>query len=131
MSISSANSAGTATRRVETLTSGTSYTVPAKVFYVNATLIGAGGSGHSSTNAGDYTGSQMPDGKGGQIVTTTVTTTPGASIAYAIGAGGAAKNTGQQGGSSGGSTTFTGATTAGAYDADLVSTKFDCDEGCP
>ena len=82
------------TRYHTTLTSGTSWTVPAGVTYVNVTLCGAGGGGDTS----GY------EGKGGMVVTSTLSTTPGASITYAIGAGGSS--------AAGGSTTFTGATTA-------------------
>jgi hypothetical protein len=111
MSVSSANApAGGKTRYVETLTSGTSWTVPAGVEYVNATLIGGGGAGGRCAN--DGSGFPAGDGTGGQIISTTVTTTPGASIAYAIGAGGTAAPSNGSSGGSGGSTTFTGATTA-------------------
>ena len=95
ISVIPAASAASKTRYVETLTSGTSYTVPASVTYVNATLIGGGGGG----------GGASVQGAGGAIIETNLTTTPGNSIAYAIGAGGGAN-------SAGGSTTFTGVTTA-------------------
>lgn len=104
MSISSANAVGVPTRKVVTLTSGTSWTVPAKVTYVNAKLFGGGGAGNGNITSGSYYVSG--DGASGQVIETTVTTTPGASIAYSIGAGGTAN------GGAGGSTTFTGATTA-------------------
>ena len=112
MSVSSANAPAAAgkTRYVETLTSGTSWTVPAGVTYVNATLIGGGGAGGRCAN--DGSGFRAGDGTGGQIISTTVTTTPGASIAYAIGAGGTAAPGNNTSGGNGGSTTFTGATTA-------------------
>ncbi len=156
------------TRRVISLTSGTSWTVPAGVTYVNATLIGGGG-GTGSTggtasnaNAGNtggtttftgatsavggvglqvpvYAGQDAGGGSGGtatagvvnsglggigyiysrqfsnsgffitpaqpvaqagQIFTTNVTTTPGASITYSIGAGGTG-GTAPAGGSAG------------------------------
>lgn len=104
-------SAGSKTRKVETLTSGTSWTVPAGVTYVNATLIGGGGGGCSNGNINEAR--PHPSGSGGQIITTTVNTTPGNSIAYAIGAGGAgATNDNGDNGSDGGTTTFTGATSA-------------------
>lgn len=109
MSISSANAAAASkTRRVETLNSGTSWTVPAGVEFVNATLIGGGGGGGGGDNTTNARGS---DGLGGQIVTTTVTTTPGASITYAIGTGGSGGGTNTTG-TTGGTTTFTGATDA-------------------
>jgi hypothetical protein len=112
MSVSSANApAGGKTRYVETLTSGTSWTVPTGVEYVNATLIGAGGSGGTSTNGGNAEDIGH-DGMGGQIITTSVTTTPGASISYTIGAGGTNPAATSTPGNAGGSTTFTGATTA-------------------
>jgi hypothetical protein len=92
------------TRFVLTLTSGTSWTVPSGVTYVNVTLRGGGGGG-----AGGFTTGIGRDGNGGQVVTSTLATTPGASITYAIGAGG----TGSTGaGNTGGTTTFTGATSA-------------------
>tara|TARA_R110000822_G_scaffold55447_1_gene140950 strand:- start:461 stop:910 length:450 start_codon:yes stop_codon:yes gene_type:complete len=101
VSVFPAASAASKTRYVTTLTSGTSYTVPAGVTYVNATLFGGGGGGQR-----DLPGST---GTGGQVITTNVSTTPGNSIAYAIGAGG----TGTGGaGNVGGTTTFAGATSA-------------------
>jgi len=62
MSISSANAPAAAgkTRYVETLTSGTSWTVPAGVTYVNATLVGGGsiayaiGAGGAGGASGDF-----------------------------------------------------------------------------
>ena len=111
MAISSANaSAAPKVRKVETLTSGTSWTVPAGVEYVNATRIGGGGSGGLPASADAL--NQAQPGCGGQIITTSVTTTPGASIAYAIGAGGASQTSNANYGNAGGNTTFTGATTA-------------------
>ena len=101
MAVSKLNpvAAASKTRYVETLLSGTSWTVPAGVTYVNATLVGGGGGGGSGGPT------PRPFSSGGQVITTSVTTTPGASIAYAIGAGGIQNSTG-------GNTTFTGATTA-------------------
>ena len=88
--------AASKTRYVVTLLSGTSWTVPAGVTYVNARLYGAGGGGQN--------GMEVRGGPG-QIVTTNVATTPANTVAYTIGAGGG-NNT------AGGNTTFTGATTA-------------------
>jgi hypothetical protein len=100
-------------RIVVTLTSGTSWTVPNGVTNINATLFG-GGSGASGSRAGlnttDYGQAGKP-GAGGQVITSNVSTTPGASISYAIGAGGTAGSGTGEGGA-GGNTTFTGATTA-------------------
>ena len=92
---------------IVTLTSGTSWTVPTGVTNINATLQGGGGGGGSTRVVG-ASADKMTDGSPGnpgQMITTNVATTPGASIAYAIGAGGAAASTG-------GTTTFTGATSA-------------------
>jgi len=98
-SVFPAPSAASKTRYVETLSSGTSWTVPAGVTYVNATLIGAGGGGGAG-------GTPPPiPGFSGQVITTNVATTPGNTVAYAIGAGGGFAT-------AGGDTTFTGATTA-------------------
>jgi hypothetical protein len=111
-SVFPAPSAASKTRYVETLTSGTSWTVPAGVTYVNATLVGAGGQGGSWGSAG-FKGNP---GHGGQIIHTTINTTPGASISYSIGAGGSGTFGHNAYGGTGGNTTFTGATTAlGGY----------------
>jgi hypothetical protein len=93
------------TRFVLTLTSGTSWTVPTGVTYVNVTLQGGGAGGFGgSTNS--YAG------RPGQMISSTLTTTPGASISYSIGAGGTAGNGTSTPSGSGGTTTFTGATSA-------------------
>lgn len=91
-----------------TLTSGTSYTVPAGVTYLNVTLMGGGGAGSRGKQfaEGSYSTSA---GYPGQIVSSTLAVTGGASIAYAIGAGGTPAN---PNGGTGGTTTFTGATSA-------------------
>ena len=94
------------TRFITTLTSGTSYTVPTGVTYVNVTLHGGGGGSYASASTnGSQTG--MP----GQMISSNLTTTPGGSIAYAIGAGGTA-GSGPTAAGVGGTTTFTGATSA-------------------
>lgn len=91
-----------------TLTSGTSWTVPTGVTFVNVTLLGGGGGG-ASTSIYDRAGR---DGMAGQVISSTLSATAGASIGYAIGAGGGGGATGGNSGATGGSTTFTGATTA-------------------
>ena len=98
------------TRFATTLTSGTSYTVPAGVTYLNVTLVGGGGGGGSSVSP---MSNGYPDsGLGGQIVSSTFATTPGAAITYAIGAGGGGAGGGNAYGGTGGTTTMTGATSA-------------------
>jgi hypothetical protein len=106
ISVIPAPSAAGKTRKVDMLTSGSSYTVPAGVTYVIATLHGGGGGGGRSADAG----AKANDGAPGQRITTTVNTTPGASISYSIGAGGTGATS--SAGGAGGNTTFTGATTA-------------------
>jgi len=161
------------TRYFSNLLSGTSWTVPAGVTYVNVTLIGGGGGsgsgigtdftgnngnaggtttftgatsavggagiivaggrasnngggqwgsptagiansglgalgyqyGNSVSNSGYSTNGAYAQGQAGQVITSTVSTTPGASITYAIGAGGTPGATGGGGGAgaSGGS----------------------------
>jgi hypothetical protein len=98
---------GGKTRYVVTLTSGTSWTVPAGVTYVNATLVGGGGGGANYTGSGYVSVPPLS----GQQITTNVATTPGASISYSIGAGGSHGGFDSNGGA-GGTTTFTGATSA-------------------
>lgn len=119
ISVFPAPSAASKTRYVETLTSGTSWTVPAEVTYVNVTLVGGGGGGASNGNTDTRA---HPYAGGGQIISTKVTTTPGASVSYSIGAGGAgAVSDGGDAGGTGGTTTFTGATSATGG----ISAKFD------
>jgi hypothetical protein len=108
----SLSSLGAKTMRRLTLTSGTSWTVPAGVTFVNVTLVGGGGGGggaqYSPSSDQNWYGNGA-DGLGGQIISSTLSCTPADTIAYAIGAGG---NGGQGQGSVGGTTTFTGATSA-------------------
>jgi hypothetical protein len=111
LSVFPAPSAASKTRKIEVLTSGTSWTVPAGVTYVNATLIGGGGAGGGGGSSSSWS-PLAGFGQGGQITKTTVTTTPGATITYSIGAGGTAAANRTSAGGPGGSTTFTGATTA-------------------
>jgi hypothetical protein len=87
------------------LTSGTSYTVPAGVTSLNVKLVGGGGGGGGSNIQ------QGVDGEGGTIAASTISTTPGATITYAIGAGGTGGAYNQNGGT-GGTTSMTGATSA-------------------
>ncbi len=94
------------TRFAVTLTSGTSYTVPAGVTYLNVTLQGGGAGAYSSTST-----NSSQNASAGQMISSTLAATPGATITYAIGAGGTAGNGGTQAGA-GGTTTFTGATSA-------------------
>jgi hypothetical protein len=96
------------TRYATTLLSGTTYTVPTGVTYLNVTLYGGGGGGGGGANV---TEGQGQNGIGGSIISSTLSVTPGASITYAIGAGGAG-GVGADG-DVGGTTTFTGATSAG------------------
>ena len=105
-----ANASSKTPKRV-TLTSGTSWTVPTGVTAINVTLQGGGAGGSPGVQSAAPNGSTVyyvPGNKGnpGNFVTTYLTTTPGAGITYAIGAGGSGN------GGTGGSTTFTGATTA-------------------
>jgi hypothetical protein len=88
ISVFPAPSAASKTRYVETLTSGTTYTVPAGVNYLNVTTIGGGGNG-SGIKRNSYAGSTGSDGG-----TTTFT---GATSA----AGGQAGPVGNAGGSTG------------------------------
>jgi len=101
-----APSAGGKTEYKTTLTSGTSWTVPAGVTYVNVCLMGGGGSG-----GGDNANSIDHNGYPGAVIFSTLATTPGTSIAYSIGAGGSGASVNAQG-NPGGTTTFTGAASA-------------------
>lgn len=94
------------TRFLTTLTSGTSWTVPAGVTYVNVTLRGGGGG-----TAYAIQGSQ--EANGGQVVSATLSVTPGGSVTYAIGAGGAGGTSGSPNGLDGGTTSFSAATALG------------------
>lgn len=114
-SVFPAPSAGSKTRKITTLNSGTSYTVPAGVNYINVTTIGGGGAGAGGSSTDARSGYTFSNGHGGQIVMSTVNTTPGATINYTIGAGGnttGSSGNGPSGGNAGGTTTFTGADSA-------------------
>lgn len=102
--------ASSKTRRALTFLSGTSWTVPADVTFVNVTLVGGGGGGSGASTGNPST--LGVNGRGGQVISSTLSTTPGASITYAIGAGGSAAGGSNSGGGVGGTTTFTGATSA-------------------
>jgi hypothetical protein len=108
ISVIPAPSAASKTMFRTTLTSGTSYTVPAGVTYLNVTLVGGGGGGGGGSPS---SGKNINDGVGGQIISSTLSATAGATINYEIGSGGSAVGGGSTGGS-GGTTTFTGATSA-------------------
>lgn len=120
ISVADGNAAGwgavgsSKTPRRLTLTSGSSWTVPAGVTFVNVTLRGGGGGGHKTVfqQAAYVMGTPQGRGNGGQIVSSTVTTTPGASISYSIGGGGAGGTVNGSAGGTGGTTTFVGATSA-------------------
>lgn len=105
-SVFPAPAAGSKTAYRTMLTSGTSYTVPAGVSYLNVTLQGGGGGGATSQTLGP-----VGDGNGGETILSTLSVTAGASISYAIGAGGSA-GTRYTNGGAGGTTSFTGATSA-------------------
>jgi hypothetical protein len=112
LSVFPAPSAASKTRFMTTLTSGTTWTVPTGVTYVNVTLVGGGGGGGATGNATVNASNGYP----GECISSIVTTTPGATISYAIGAGGGGgtwtPNVGAAPGGTGGTTTFTGATSA-------------------
>lgn len=108
MAISSANAAAAPkTMFRTTLTSGSSYTVPTGVTYLNVTLQGGGGGGGGSNDAP----SAGNDGLPGERISSTFAVTSGATITYAIGAGGTGGSEAGRGGA-GGTTTMTGATSA-------------------
>jgi hypothetical protein len=106
------------------LTSGTSYTIPAGVTKIKATVVGGGG-GSSSTSA-NGTG-----GGGGGTAVKYFTVTPGASITYAVGAAGTAGSNGGASTVTVGATTITGnggtagSTTANSYSSGGSATNGD------
>jgi hypothetical protein len=97
---------------IEVKTSSGSFTVPAGVTRLKLTLIGGGGSGARWPASFGANGGGSSGGGGGAVIGT-VTVTPGASIAYTVGAGGAQQNTQGAGGFDGGDTTMSGMTASG------------------
>jgi hypothetical protein len=85
------------------LTSGSSWTVPAGVTSINVLVVGGGGGGASNNRFG-----AGGCGGGGCNLSLAFATTPGASIAYSIGGGGAT-------GSNGSSSTFGSLTATGGF----------------
>lgn len=94
------------------LTSGTSWTVPADWNDADNTieLIGGGGGGSSV----DPVAYGVGGGGGAYAAISNLSLTPGASITYAVGAGGAGGLNGGSNGANGGDTWFNGATCAGS-----------------
>jgi hypothetical protein len=93
-------------RYVVNLTSGTSWTIPTGVTAINATLQGGGGGGGPGRFSSSGYTIDGSFGIPGQSISTYISgLTPGNTITYAIGAGGAAA-------ANGGTTTMTGATNA-------------------
>ena len=117
-SVYPAPAAGGKIQKRETLTSGTSWTVPTGVTDINVLLVGGGGGAAGQGTSTENQGASR--GQPGASIWSTITTTPAASISYAIGAGGTGGANSTTSGGAGGNTTFTGATTAaggvgGAY----------------
>jgi hypothetical protein len=111
-SVFPAPAASSKTMYRRTLTSGTSYTVPAGVTYLNVLLVGGGGGAGGSSGPSGTPRNSVASATPGESIYSTLTVTPGASIAYAIGAGGGGGGGGADSGAAGGTTTFTGATSA-------------------
>ena len=114
MAVSSlvAPSAASKTMFRTTLTSGTSYTVPAGVTYLNVLLVGGGGGAGGSSGPSSTIRNSVATATPGESIYSTLSATAGASIAYTIGAGGSGAGGGGDNGGAGGTTTFTGATSA-------------------
>ena len=118
-------SAASKTLKKVTLTSGTSYTVPAGVTEINVLLVGGGGG--AAKVVPSYYSTGIGEGHPGQTVWSTITTSGGSSINYSIGAGGTGGSVNT--GGTGGNTTMTGATTAnggngGVYDGSALAASY-------
>lgn len=99
-------------RAFNTITSGTGVYVPkagTKVMRVRK-WGGGGGSGGAAAGSGVYAASS--NGSDGQYTEEWIFHTPGATYAYAVGAGGTAGTSGPSNGGNGGNTTFAGTTAA-------------------
>lgn len=96
-------------RGMTLLTSNTTYTVPAGVYYLKVTAIGGGGGGGGGTTSGDiesgWSSSYGGSGGGAATSSSVIATTPGTNYAVTVGAGGAG-TTGT--GATGGTSTFGG-----------------------
>lgn len=96
---------------IVTLTSGSgNWTVPAGVYRLKVKCVGGGGGGAGS-NYDATTGKRNGGGGGagtdiGSVIPTILSVSPGQSIAYSVGAGGAGGSAGGGDGSAGGNTTF-------------------------
>ena len=110
MAVSSlvAPSAASKTMFRTTLTSGTSYTVPAGVTYLNVLLVGGGGGAGGSSGPSGTPRNSVASATPGESIYSTLSVTAGASITYSIGAGGSGGGGGGDSGGAGGTTTFTG-----------------------
>jgi hypothetical protein len=93
------------TRYLTTLTSGTSYTVPSGVTYLNVTCRGGGGGGGSGggSSAQPVLGSY---GFPGQVKSDIIVVSPGEVVTIGIGAGASAASAGSNGNSGGGTSIY-------------------------
>lgn len=72
-------------KKIATLTTSGTYTVPDGVYQILVLLVGGGGSGGGIVKSGDWSGG---GGAGGAVLYGILTVTPGQKINYTIGAGG-------------------------------------------
>jgi hypothetical protein len=84
--------------KITTLTSGTSYTVPAGVTKILVEVVGGGGGGGNANNSNSENGrgSAGGGGGGGGYTRKLLSVTPSTSISYSIGSGGTAETNGGQ-----------------------------------
>jgi hypothetical protein len=102
-----AAAAGAPPRGRTVITSNTTFTVPASVYWLNVTVVGGGGGGglgYRVSNEGGVTYFYGGGGGNGGVGVEGVTVTPGATHTVTIGSSGAAATTGSS--AAGGSTTF-------------------------
>lgn len=85
-------------KKIATLTTSGTYTVPDGVYQILVLLVGGGGSGGGITNSGDFSGG---GGTGGAVLYGILTVTPGQKINYTIGAGGTSKSASSSNGDGG------------------------------
>lgn len=93
---------------VSLLTSGTgaTYTVPAGVYRLKVRVVGGGGGGGGGDQAGGASGAGGGGASGGYAEKFGISTTPGSTFTYTIGAAGAAGAAGNNAGGTGGNTTW-------------------------
>ena len=102
-------------RGAQLLTGASNFKVPSGIYWISGTAVGGGGGGGASTTTSAGQTSAAPGGNAAPGVVFGLSVTPGQTIAFSCGAGGAGGMAGGGNGQVGGTTTFGTVTAPGGY----------------